>query len=311
MRKPRRRQCEVVLLLLAWVALAVPAAAAAIERCGPNVCLGADRCCNESCGICAPPGGACIQPHCGWERDQAGGLRPIFDPRAPNPMPSHALTAIGAWMPAQGGRDPALAYDLIGTWAPLTWLSLQGGMHDRDAIAAATSALWAAALLHLPTFSPRVHLAIGPRFRLTANADTLRAPGTPAPRLEAANPAHHGLDLVASAVYGMGLFGVAAHGSAGVDLATDAGRGAWLVFGSLTASVVLPDWMVPLGLRLSAFAGNSRGRADATPLQRFGGEVALGWHHGPWMLGVLGGWGRQDAFTVARAPMAGVFVRFR
>jgi len=32
--------------------------------CGPNVCVDGDVCCNESCGICTPPGGFCIQIPC-------------------------------------------------------------------------------------------------------------------------------------------------------------------------------------------------------------------------------------------------------
>jgi hypothetical protein len=34
------------------------------ERCGPNVCQAGEFCCNESCGICAPRGGACTQQLC-------------------------------------------------------------------------------------------------------------------------------------------------------------------------------------------------------------------------------------------------------
>jgi hypothetical protein len=32
--------------------------------CGNNTCTGGEVCCNESCGICAPPDGACIQMQC-------------------------------------------------------------------------------------------------------------------------------------------------------------------------------------------------------------------------------------------------------
>ncbi|KAK0658088.1 hypothetical protein B0T16DRAFT_402983 [Cercophora newfieldiana] len=34
-------------------------------KCGSNVCDAGDVCCNESCGICTPPGGACIALYCG------------------------------------------------------------------------------------------------------------------------------------------------------------------------------------------------------------------------------------------------------
>lgn len=34
------------------------------ERCGDNVCGPGTYCCNESCGICAPLGGACTQEFC-------------------------------------------------------------------------------------------------------------------------------------------------------------------------------------------------------------------------------------------------------
>jgi hypothetical protein len=35
------------------------------ESCGPKTCAGGEVCCNQSCGICTPPGGACIQTFCG------------------------------------------------------------------------------------------------------------------------------------------------------------------------------------------------------------------------------------------------------
>ena len=35
------------------------------ERCGPKTCAVGEVCCNESCGICTPPDGACIQLFCG------------------------------------------------------------------------------------------------------------------------------------------------------------------------------------------------------------------------------------------------------
>jgi hypothetical protein len=35
--------------------------------CGANVCQQGEYCCNESCGICAPEGGGCIQQFCGGE----------------------------------------------------------------------------------------------------------------------------------------------------------------------------------------------------------------------------------------------------
>ena len=34
------------------------------EPCGDNHCRGSSYCCNESCGICAPEGGACLQIAC-------------------------------------------------------------------------------------------------------------------------------------------------------------------------------------------------------------------------------------------------------
>src|SRR5207302_1784957 len=33
-------------------------------HCGPNVCGMGEYCCNDSCGICAPLGGACTQQLC-------------------------------------------------------------------------------------------------------------------------------------------------------------------------------------------------------------------------------------------------------
>lgn len=35
-----------------------------VTPCGDTVCTGGDVCCNASCGICTPPGGACIQVAC-------------------------------------------------------------------------------------------------------------------------------------------------------------------------------------------------------------------------------------------------------
>jgi hypothetical protein len=32
--------------------------------CGPKTCAAGQVCCNESCGICTPPGGACTQQFC-------------------------------------------------------------------------------------------------------------------------------------------------------------------------------------------------------------------------------------------------------
>jgi ZU5 domain-containing protein len=34
------------------------------EQCGPNTCASGEYCCNASCGICAPMGGACLQLAC-------------------------------------------------------------------------------------------------------------------------------------------------------------------------------------------------------------------------------------------------------
>lgn len=36
----------------------------AAQSCGPVQCPGGTECCNASCGICVPPGGACIQVFC-------------------------------------------------------------------------------------------------------------------------------------------------------------------------------------------------------------------------------------------------------
>lgn len=37
------------------------------ESCGDNTCAAGTYCCNKSCGICAPKGGACTQQFCGKE----------------------------------------------------------------------------------------------------------------------------------------------------------------------------------------------------------------------------------------------------
>ncbi len=38
--------------------------AGASVKCGTTTCPGGMVCCNESCGICAPPDGACLQEFC-------------------------------------------------------------------------------------------------------------------------------------------------------------------------------------------------------------------------------------------------------
>lgn len=65
-----------ILALALWLGAATPAQAA--ERCGPRTCAEGSLCCNDSCGLCAPPGGACIQPDCGWGPDRVAGRRPIL-----------------------------------------------------------------------------------------------------------------------------------------------------------------------------------------------------------------------------------------
>jgi hypothetical protein len=34
-------------------------------KCGANTCKVGTYCCNASCGVCAPKGGACTQQYCG------------------------------------------------------------------------------------------------------------------------------------------------------------------------------------------------------------------------------------------------------
>ena len=40
-------------------------ASASVAPCGSSLCRNGEYCCNESCGICAPRGGVCIQLQCG------------------------------------------------------------------------------------------------------------------------------------------------------------------------------------------------------------------------------------------------------
>src|SRR5262245_58475792 len=49
-------------------AVLVVARPAEAERCGPNNCSGDERCCNEGCGICGPPGAICVDLFCSWGR---------------------------------------------------------------------------------------------------------------------------------------------------------------------------------------------------------------------------------------------------
>jgi hypothetical protein len=62
-------------LLTASLLVAAPVLAG--ERCGPRTCDDGDTCCNDSCGICVPPNGACILPYCGWDRTGFQGHRPL------------------------------------------------------------------------------------------------------------------------------------------------------------------------------------------------------------------------------------------
>ena len=51
-------------LLLASCAPVPPSRPDGGPRCGATVCGQGMVCCNESCGICTPPGGVCIQIAC-------------------------------------------------------------------------------------------------------------------------------------------------------------------------------------------------------------------------------------------------------
>lgn len=74
---------------------------AAGERCGPTYCAEGSLCCNDSCGLCAPPGGACIQPYCGWGSDSIGGRRPILALDHPSALLGPRAGVMGGW----GGND--------------------------------------------------------------------------------------------------------------------------------------------------------------------------------------------------------------
>ena len=54
---------------LLWTSADVrdPAASASGKTCGTSLCKDTEFCCNESCGICAPRGGSCLQRRCGHE----------------------------------------------------------------------------------------------------------------------------------------------------------------------------------------------------------------------------------------------------
>lgn len=55
------------------------ASPAASVRCGEATCPPTQVCCNESCGICTPPGGACVQMICEPKPD-ASGAAPTTGP---------------------------------------------------------------------------------------------------------------------------------------------------------------------------------------------------------------------------------------
>ena len=54
---PGRRVAPLLTAVAFALSAGLGAEAGAWERCGPRICGGQDRCCNASCGICAPPGG--------------------------------------------------------------------------------------------------------------------------------------------------------------------------------------------------------------------------------------------------------------
>lgn len=73
------------------------ASAEGLQRCGPNFCADGQVCCNSSCGLCAPPGGACILPDCGWGRDRVAGRRPILPIDHPDALLGPRLAAEGGF----------------------------------------------------------------------------------------------------------------------------------------------------------------------------------------------------------------------
>src|SRR5689334_8605709 len=53
------------------------------SACGPSTCASGEVCCNESCGICTPPGGFCTQMLCGPE-----AVPGPVEPMTPEPKPT-------------------------------------------------------------------------------------------------------------------------------------------------------------------------------------------------------------------------------
>ena len=84
--------CKAGALLLAILALC-PRPGLAGERCGPSTCAEGLLCCNDSCGFCAPPSGACIQPHCGWTPSRVGQYTPALPLIWPSAMTRTTVSA--------------------------------------------------------------------------------------------------------------------------------------------------------------------------------------------------------------------------
>ena len=89
------RSCALILAVLALSGASAGAEAA--ERCGPRFCSDGEACCNDTCGLCAPPGGACILPDCGWGRDRVAGRRPILPVDHPDALLGPRLAVEGGF----------------------------------------------------------------------------------------------------------------------------------------------------------------------------------------------------------------------
>ncbi len=292
-------------LALAWFA----GSALAGPRCGPNVCADDELCCNDSCGICAPVGGACIQPDCGWSRDRAGAHAPVLDGAAPSPLPTWAVRLDGA---AADVDTRALGLHVV---APIAAsLSLQAQVRDFAAVDDAARTLWLGAGWHLPTGAPQLQAVVGLGGGLVSVAKALRSPGSAASGLTVGALAAHGVDAFAGLLWGRGIFGLSAIGRVGWNLAADTAASAPRWQAAATGDVVLPPFALPLAARVTVRAGGVAPGSPAASIGlrgRVGATVALAFALAEWAVGVESHWGRVDDVLVARAPVLGLFARWR
>lgn len=118
-------------LLVSSPIFALPAAAQDGPDCGPNQCATGEVCCNESCGICTPPDGSCVDLFCPEPQlvltfGVRGGmnLNLLSEPaEEPIDLPVSSFTGIGG---GGGVSIQGLFRDIVGLETGLLYVSASG-----------------------------------------------------------------------------------------------------------------------------------------------------------------------------------------